>query len=174
MARLIFVIVLLATFGCQKGSEVSSSSSTPSGQNTPLHDLVASGDVEKVKQAIDQGADINATDQSSMDQMAGVRRMKVTALHIAARKGNAEMMAFLIKNGAKVDARTTNGMTPLFDAVINSHTGVVELLLAAGADVNAKLDTGETPLVVARRLQDKGFPPGDRRKIIVLLRRKSS
>lgn len=53
------------------------------------------------------------------------------AIHYAASNGNAELLKFLIKNGANVNAVTADGKTPL--SLAGSNTEIAELLKAAGA-----------------------------------------
>jgi ankyrin repeat protein len=94
------------------------------------------GDVSGVRDLLADGADANAALADGM-----------TALHWAAKNGNAEMAAALIGAGAKLDARTRNGAhTPLHVAASSGRAEVVLLLLDAGADPNALTTTGATPL----------------------------
>lgn len=52
--------------------------------------------------------------------------------------GNADTVAFLIKNGADVNARSADRQTPLIAAVkAKASDSVLNKLIAAGADVNA-------------------------------------
>ena len=53
----------------------------------------------------------------------------------------------LLKAGANVNAKTSNGRTPLHFAVQSNPTlALLEVLIKAGADVNAKTADGWTPL----------------------------
>lgn len=54
-------------------------------------------------------------------------------LHVAALRGNPEIVRLLIKNGADVNAVTSNGHRPLFCAVVYNHGDVADILRAAGA-----------------------------------------
>jgi ankyrin repeat protein len=58
--------------------------------------------LEAVKLAVEKGADVNAATSVGM-----------TAMHIAARRGLTDIVAFLAENGAKADAKDTQGRTPL-------------------------------------------------------------
>src|ERR1035441_8410442 len=106
---------LLALLGCPCGA-------------ADLHDAVASGDLERVKQAISGGANVNQPDQ-----------MGATALHDAAWSGNREIALYLLEHGANVKARhAEGGSQPLAYACIKNDIPMVELLLAHGADVDRK------------------------------------
>ncbi len=62
----------------------------------------------------------------------------------------ADYIRRLIREGADVNSKDDDGMTPLMLAASESKTPeVVSLLIEAGADVNAKDDDGMTPLTFA-------------------------
>ena len=70
----------------------------------------------------------------------------MTALSFAAREGRLEAARLLLDAGADVNARESNGISPLVMAITNRHTPVAALLLARGADPNAPDWWGRTPL----------------------------
>jgi hypothetical protein len=128
------------------------------------------GDLEKVRQLLERGADVNqifAGGQTALYyaargghvEVAGLllsQGAKVNAgkpaspLHAAAENGQEKMVRLLLANGAtvsRIDLR--NGFTPLHSAVKGGHVGVVKILLANNAEVNAKDFAGNTPLNVA-------------------------
>ena len=74
-----------------------------------------------------------------------------TPLHIAASRGNCEIMELLIKNGARVKATDDGSNTPLHDAAMNGHIEAAELLITKGANVNAKNNQGKTPIFPAAK-----------------------
>ena len=74
---------------------------------------------------------------------------KGMALRIAANSGQLAEVERLLSEGADIDARSDNGMTPLILASWRGHTKVVELLLREGADVYAETNTGSTALKLA-------------------------
>ena len=58
----------------------------------------------------------------------------------------------LIMLGADVNARNTNGATPLMLAAArNKDPAVIEALIDMGANINTKDNNGRTPLMWARR-----------------------
>ena len=58
-----------------------------------------------------------------------------TALHIAARQGDVDIMKLLFSHGAHVNQGTVDLMTPLHEACLNGHPDAVNILIAEGADV---------------------------------------
>jgi ankyrin repeat protein len=72
-----------------------------------------------------------------------------TALQYAAINGNLEIVAILIKSGAKLDLADPLGNTALHLAAQRNKTEAAELLLAAGAAVDPQNRDGMTPLMVA-------------------------
>jgi len=98
------------------------------------------GELEAVRELIGRGADVDAKRGDGM-----------TALHLAAERGHAEVAGALIDAGAAVDAGTRIGRyTPLHVAVRGGHGAVVVRLLDAGADPNAvTTNSGVTALHLA-------------------------
>ena len=66
-----------------------------------------------------------------------------TPLHEAAESGDLAAVEALTASGADLEARDSDGQTPLHSA---ADPAVVEALVAAGADVEARSTTGRTPL----------------------------
>lgn len=71
------------------------------------------------------------------------------ALCNAAVKGRTPMVYTLLSVGMNVNARDSQGNTPLMLAAANGHTETVKLLLTNGAEMNTKNRTGQTALTVA-------------------------
>ncbi len=112
---------------------------------TLLHNVaIPGGDYKDVAELlIAKGLDVNAKIKYGESKDA-------TPLHVAAGKGNIKVAEVLIKNGAELDAKTSqHHHTPLHMAARYGHNAVAELLIAKGADVNAKTKYGETPLDLA-------------------------
>lgn len=103
---------------------------------------------DRVKELLDEGADVNARD--------GHLR---TLLILAAREGAVELVELAISYGADVDAQANDGWTALHFAAYTylgqpvGHLRIAELLIKAGADVNIRDNDGKTPL---SRVQDRG------------------
>lgn len=82
---------------------------------------------------LDCGADIETFDMTCR-----------TALHLAATKGDAMIVALLLQRGAQVSAVCNHGNTPLHFSV--KHMDVTKQLIAAGADLHAKDTSRRTAL----------------------------
>jgi truncated hemoglobin YjbI len=97
------------------------------GDHTPLYCLAnecaSETGPEVVRALVRAGADVNAS--------GGV--MRVTALHMAARRGHVEIARALLDAGAAVNARDRKGDTPLQRAINCRKNGVSQLLLERGA-----------------------------------------
>ncbi len=68
------------------------------------------------------------------------------SIHEAAEAGNIESVKQALADGADVNAKNEDGVTPLSSAAYFGHKKVVELLIAKDADVNAKDNLGDTPI----------------------------
>ncbi|ETE67603.1 NF-kappa-B inhibitor epsilon [Ophiophagus hannah] len=74
----------------------------------------------------------------------------LTCLHISTLKGNLQLMALLVQNGADINVQDgTSGKTPLHLAVENHDEMAVRHLLRLGAQVDSQMYNGCTPLHLA-------------------------
>jgi ankyrin repeat protein len=78
-----------------------------------------------------------------------------TPLAYAATGGHDAMAAWLIGQGARLDAPSANGTTPLMMAAREGHYDTAVLLIAKGADVNARNENNMSALDFARRNRDE-------------------
>ncbi len=79
------------------------------------------------------------------------------ALHYAVFAGQREVATLLLDRGADINARSTNGSSPLMMAVYEGHENLVRLLLARGADRSVKNDRGDGALEWAFKFQRLGI-----------------
>ena len=136
-------------------------------------------DVETASRLIEQGADVNAKDETvqsayliatsevgddprllelTLANGADVRSLDSyngTGLIRAADRGYTTIVARLLETDIDVDHVNRLGWTALLEAIIlgggdAAHTEVVRLLVEAGADVNLADSQGMTPLAHAR------------------------
>ncbi|MCC7124414.1 MAG: ankyrin repeat domain-containing protein [Acidobacteria bacterium] len=123
-----------------------------SAQTPSVVEATRRGDIATVRALLKQGVDVNAAEGDG-----------TTALHWAARAGNAELVQMLVYGGANVKATTRlGGYTPLMMAAQAGHSGVVAALIAGGADLSATSTTGTTPLMFAAQ-------SGDTRSVTMLI-----
>ena len=101
---------------------------------------VRSNNIDELMNLIEQGANINWQDS----RMEGV-----TALHEASRKGNIEIVRYLLERGSDIHSKSYDGFSPLHIAAYCGENEIVCALIAAGADVNAKAKDDITPLHTA-------------------------
>lgn len=100
-----------------------------------LHEAIDMGWIEWVRQIIEGGADVNATD-----------RRGVTPLQAAIEHGELDIARFLIEKGADVNERDVRGWTLLALASALGRPDIIELLLSHGAGVNERDDIDDTAL----------------------------
>ena len=134
------ILVTLLSVSLLLGCDYHSDSVYLGREEAKLLDQVSSGDIEAVKEFLDQGGNVNLQDEPGM-----------TPMHHAVNsdwKGeNFEMVKLLIDRGANAKAIDDTYHTPLHLA---SNKETAELLIDAGADVNAKTKrAGETLLFSA-------------------------
>ena len=100
----------------------------------PIHDAALDGDLEQLKQLLDEGADVNSPDDAG------------TPLQWALFVGQVEVVRLLLERGADPNIGSSSG-TPLQTAVVSGNTEIVGLLLAHGAEPNQ--GDRSTPLTAA-------------------------
>ncbi|CAN0541743.1 unnamed protein product, partial [Scytosiphon promiscuus] len=105
-------------------------------------DLAAyAGNTELVRERLEHGADVTATDPSGN-----------TALHRAVSLSQVDAIDVLLRSGASVDARDSLGRTPLHHAAGRLAYEAVGALLGPGATSVDAVDTrGDTALHRAAR-----------------------
>uniref|UniRef100_A0A9J8A7D6 Ankyrin 1, erythrocytic a n=1 Tax=Cyprinus carpio carpio TaxID=630221 RepID=A0A9J8A7D6_CYPCA len=78
-------------------------------------------------------------------------KVRLPALHIAARNDDTRTAAVLLQNDPNPDVLSKTGFTPLHIAAHYENLNVAQLLLNRGADVNFTPKNGITPLHIASR-----------------------
>ena len=105
--------------------------------STALMHAAYAGTLDIMRELVDRGANVKARSER-----------KATALHWAVQ--DAAKLKFLLSTGAEIDAKTVEGRTTLYLAVMQpAGASIVQLLLEAGADPNARTIVGVTPLFPA-------------------------
>ena len=104
-------------------------------------DAAMRGDREAVRAALARRADVN------LPQVDGT-----SALHWAVERDDLDMADALIRAGARVAARTREGVLPLQLAAINGSAPMIDRLLKAGAEPDTQLTpAGDTAVMMAAR-----------------------
>lgn len=104
-----------------------------SAPEVTILDAAWAGDVDKVRQHIAAGSDLNMRGEDGG-----------TSLHAVAARGNDEVAMLLIDAGADVNAKKADGGTPLHSAAFFCHEKIVRGLLANGADKTIRNTAGAT------------------------------
>ena len=113
-------------------------------RDAPLVEAVKAADAGRVRAlAGDPAVDVNEAGPDG-----------ATALHWAAHRDDARLVALLLEAGADAAAANRYGVQPLALAAENGGAAVAALLLEAGADPNAAMPGGETALMTAARTGD--------------------
>lgn len=87
--------------------------------------------------------------QRWLDRGASLHAVNKRGETVLMRCSNAETFAWLLREGAAIDARDDKGWTPLFVVAERGRPEIVRLLLEHGADVNARDRWGRTALFEA-------------------------
>jgi len=122
--------------------------------DTPLHTAIQKNQIEIANLLILKGADVNAkceygstpVSRALMGEGGGraiieflvSRGAKVSALHLAAYRGDIDKVRRSLEEGTNVDVRDEAGHTPLSYAASAGQMHVVEFLVSKGAEVDAK------------------------------------
>ncbi|KAI7753975.1 hypothetical protein M8C21_023121 [Ambrosia artemisiifolia] len=123
-----------------------------------LNSAVYNDDLHRVRRLVAAGINPNNTDYDGR-----------SPLLIAAIKGYADIVQFLLQKGARINATDNNGNTPLFEAIKNGHDVVVSMLVEAGAVLD--MDNAGNCLCMAvakgdieflKRVLDNGINPNSR------------
>ena len=97
----------------------------PEPPDISIVDAAIDGNIEAVKQAIADAADVKAKPGG------------ITPLHWAAWRGRKEIVELLIANGADVNAKEIGGDTPLDDVLLDKETA--DLLRKHGGKTGEEL-----------------------------------
>ena len=97
--------------------------------NSPLHEAVMSDYTESVRQLLDLGANVNASDN-----------LGDSPLHDASYHGNLEVYQLLLDHGANVDATNSDYSTPILSAAQNEQFEICLEMLKRSSDLQLHCD----------------------------------
>ena len=101
-------------------------------RNDELVAATIAGDLDKVKELIERGADPNSVDENGMGTLLNF---------------HPEVTKYLLEQGANPDVQRNENISPVLIGVAGFNTACVRLMLDAGANVNIASDhNGETAL----------------------------
>ena len=112
--------------------------------------------MDVIRNLLNNEADVHVRDQKGL-----------TPLHLAAAKGQTEVVDLLISHQAEVDIQTFNGVTPLHFAAGHGYKEIIELLISHRAKVDIQAQNGSTPLHFAVAL---GAAALGQEKVVELLK----
>ncbi|KAI5932086.1 Ankyrin-1 [Manis javanica] len=136
---------------------------------TPLYMAAQENHLEVVKFLLENGANQNVATEDGFTPLAvalqqghenvvahlinyGTKgKVRLPALHIAARNDDTRTAAVLLQNDPNPDVLSKTGFTPLHIAAHYENLNVAQLLLNRGANVNFTPQNGITPLHIASR-----------------------
>lgn len=115
----------------------------------PIHHAVASGKEEVIEYFLAAGQPIDA--KCTVRDEDGASPMVFTDLQpIHLSGGKPELIPYLVKKGAKIDARTREGWQLVHLAAAHGDKASLEAVIKAGGDPKAKTNDGKTPLQLAK------------------------
>jgi hypothetical protein len=104
--------------------------------NELLQAVAHQGQLDRVRQLLDVGVDVNSKDGSEKAN---------TALHFAATYADADMIRCLCEHGADINIANGNGITPLQDAMKRGDSNVVMALLQQ-QQTSEPTNSGQPPI----------------------------
>jgi len=129
-----FLILMIAMFFTISGCAT----------KAPLIKASANGDYMAVKKLIEEGANVNESDNEGY-----------TPLMHAIWSGEYKTVKFLINEGADIHAKDSNAYTPLLWASYYGFLDIAKLIIDLGADINARSNDKYSPLLLASWSNDE-------------------
>ena len=111
-----------------------------------VQELIEQGRYDEAKEIFKTKTDINSVDKNGD-----------TALHVAARVNEADLVSFLIIKGADTEIRNNDGDTALHAAIKNSAIDAAKVLAIVHGDIFAKDANGNTALELALAKGDRWY-----------------
>ena len=122
-SKAIFVAILVFLLG------IPNTSFSDSQLDSQLFNAVASGQIETVKNLLNEGADVNAGFIFNEDRI-------FCPITFAAASGNLEIVNLLLEKGAKIEGARATPNLPVYYATANNYPQIVKALVKKGIDPN--------------------------------------
>ncbi|AYN00399.1 ankyrin repeat domain-containing protein [Chryseobacterium sp. 3008163] len=135
----------IAEDAVSKTEEISFAQVKISPLNREMLDAAAQGNLKKLEEAINKGADINVRGNGY-----------ATALMNASLSNHPEVVSFLLKKGALINAQDEVGEAALTRSVSSQNNEILNILLHAGANINLENKKGISLLEYA--ISDRNYP----------------
>lgn len=113
---------------------------------TPFLMFIQRGRLDMLEYLLENGADMNA--------VMNARAMGLTALHFAVSMGNMEIVKWLLKKDANINAQTLEGDSPLMVAIYRRLDDIAEYLIKNDADLSVARNDGLCALGAALRTSE--------------------
>ena len=115
-----------------------------------IYDAAWEGDLQKVKDLVLAGVDINAKFVRDWETLGygciSLAHCGGTPIHFAVERGRKEIVEYLVGEGADIRVIDYQRMEPIHYAVYFGFKDIIEYLIAHGADVNVIYDYGRRPI----------------------------
>ena len=105
-----------------------------------MHRATDAGHDDTARMILDRGCSLDVADVDGD-----------TALHVAVRRQNNEVLAVLLRKGANPDLKNSLEESPIHEAIRLGLVPTAQLLLRAGSEVNISGPQGQTPLIMASK-----------------------
>ena len=144
------------------------------GADLEINEAAAAGQLDRVKQLVDANPDLARSfspdgfpvfalacafghlpvamylfEMGALVDAVATNGTGYNALTGAVAGGRAEVVDWLLQNGAEANYRYGAGFSPLLTAAANGHLEIVKMLLLHGADVHAKTNDGKSAAAIA-------------------------
>lgn len=107
-------------------------------QPSTVQEFIMAGEIEKAKSFFTNQAEINNVDEDGN-----------TALHVAAKLNESDLVTFLVVKGADTELKNKDGDTPLHVAISKDAYESARVLTSLGADIFALNAGGKSALEIA-------------------------
>jgi uncharacterized protein len=144
------------------------------GADLEINEAAAAGQLDRVKQLVDANPDLARSfspdgfpvfalacafghlpvamylfEMGALVDAVATNGTGYNALTGAVAGGRADVVDWLLQNGAEANYRYGASFTPLLTAAANGHLEIVKMLLLHGADVQAKTNDGKSAAAIA-------------------------